>query len=213
MKLFNFDRVLCLSPHPDDVEYSMSGLIHKYKDTHFDILCMSIGGEHDTTSHPNRFDEVESFWKMMKCDNITLHFEYGFISRYKEPEWINMIGTKYLQGDPTSSVNCIILCSSHDVHFEHRIVNSIGIPLARKSKLSVIEYKSPSTNPEWIPNLFMELSPDILRKKVKSLQQFKTQLDAPYFSQENIPNFHIDFSATKRGAKYVELFRMVQLFS
>ena len=30
MKLFNFDRVLCLSPHPDDVEYSMLGTIMKY---------------------------------------------------------------------------------------------------------------------------------------------------------------------------------------
>ena len=27
MKLFDYDNVLCLSPHPDDVEFSMSGII------------------------------------------------------------------------------------------------------------------------------------------------------------------------------------------
>ena len=35
MKLFNYDNILCLSPHPDDVEFSMSGLIKKYSDTIF----------------------------------------------------------------------------------------------------------------------------------------------------------------------------------
>ena len=38
MKFLGFNKVLCLSPHPDDVEYSMSGTIIKYEDTHFDIV-------------------------------------------------------------------------------------------------------------------------------------------------------------------------------
>ena len=33
MKFLNYDKVLCLSPHPDDVEYGMLGTIMKYKDT------------------------------------------------------------------------------------------------------------------------------------------------------------------------------------
>ena len=37
MRLFNFNRVLCLSPHPDDVEYSMLGTIMKYSNTKFEI--------------------------------------------------------------------------------------------------------------------------------------------------------------------------------
>ena len=49
MKLLNLNRVLCLSPHPDDVEYSMLGTIIKHQDTIFDVLfhqvktqCMNI---------------------------------------------------------------------------------------------------------------------------------------------------------------------------
>ena len=42
MKLLNFNRVLCLSPHPDDVEYSMSGTIMKCTDTIFDIVCLYV---------------------------------------------------------------------------------------------------------------------------------------------------------------------------
>ena len=47
MKFLNYDRVLCLSPHPDDVEYGMLGTILKYKDTNFQILNVSRGGDFD----------------------------------------------------------------------------------------------------------------------------------------------------------------------
>ena len=38
MKLLQFNKVLCLSPHPDDVEYSMSATIKKFQDTQFDLI-------------------------------------------------------------------------------------------------------------------------------------------------------------------------------
>ena len=44
MKFLNFNRVLCLSPHPDDVEYSMLGTIIKHSSTTFDVLCLTKGG-------------------------------------------------------------------------------------------------------------------------------------------------------------------------
>ena len=33
MKFLDFNKVLCLSPHPDDVEYGMLGSMMKYKNT------------------------------------------------------------------------------------------------------------------------------------------------------------------------------------
>jgi len=40
-RFLNFNRVLCLAAHPDDVEYGMLGSIMKYTDTKFDILVLS----------------------------------------------------------------------------------------------------------------------------------------------------------------------------
>ena len=56
MKFLNFNKVLCLSPHPDDVEYSMLGTVMKHSDTQFDILCMTKGGAKgfDKTNGNNR---------------------------------------------------------------------------------------------------------------------------------------------------------------
>ena len=46
-KFLNANRVLCLSPHPDDIEYGALGIMYKFKDTQFDILTISIGGKFD----------------------------------------------------------------------------------------------------------------------------------------------------------------------
>jgi len=46
-KFLNADRVLCLSPHPDDIEYGALASMYKFQDTQFDIITISIGGKFD----------------------------------------------------------------------------------------------------------------------------------------------------------------------
>ena len=50
MKFLNYDRVLCLSPHPDDVEYGMVGSMYKFRNTQFDVLILSEGGDFDEST-------------------------------------------------------------------------------------------------------------------------------------------------------------------
>ena len=149
MKLLYFNRVLCLSPHPDDVEYSMSGTILGCTDTIFDIICLSNGGDCDTTTGTSRLDEVKNFWSGV--DNVNLHFsDCNFLREKKEEEWVNWIETKFLK---EISYDCIFTTSAIDSHFEHQLINRLGPALTRgiwpnRKNLgppSLIEYKSPST--------------------------------------------------------------------
>ena len=56
MKFLGFNKVLCLAPHPDDVEYSMGGTIIKHYNTQFDVLCLTQGGDCDiTTGNSNAY--------------------------------------------------------------------------------------------------------------------------------------------------------------
>ena len=210
MKFLNFDRVVCLSPHPDDVEYSMSATIAKYTDTHFDLVCMSYGGEDDPTSGIPRIDEVIRFWSELHLCNVTLKFYEGFISQYNESKWISKLENQHM----SPHIQCIITPSSKDAHFEHKIINSTVAPMTRKSPVSIIEYKSPSTTGEWIPNLFVDLTEEMHIAKVELLRKhFTTQTDAPYFEESSIRAFHTDFSSVKRGLSLVEMFRVVQIYS
>ena len=67
MKLLNYNKVLVLSPHPDDAEYGMLGAMGIYKDTQFDVFVLSEGGDFDESTNISRHNETRKvlfrkFW-------------------------------------------------------------------------------------------------------------------------------------------------------
>jgi predicted NUDIX family NTP pyrophosphohydrolase len=86
MKFLNFNRVLCLSPHPDDTEYSIAGVVLKHQDTHFDILCLTQGGDCDPTTGVDRIDEVKNSWSVSKATNYLVDEEDKGSSKRKKAE-------------------------------------------------------------------------------------------------------------------------------
>ena len=209
-KFLNFNNVLCLSPHPDDVEYSMAGVVLKYKETHFDILCMTHGGDFDPTTDKKRLMEVEDSWRSSGSSNYTLHFTSNkFLRELKEDAWVNYIETKFLD---EKKYDCIITPSELDSHFEHKFVSVLGWPLTRIRPISVIEYASPSTLNSWVPNLYVDIS-DFYNTKVKMLTSFESQKNRPYFSIDTLDGFHTNFQCSKKGVSKVEKFNIKQLFS
>ena len=209
MKFLNFDRILCLSPHPDDVEYSMSGIVLKYQDTQFDILCLSAGGETDITTGDHRNKEIFNVWNKSGVNNYKLYFSpYVCLKDIDVDEWIDYIETQILGN---SNYNCIIGPSECDSHFEHVLVSTFMMPLTRIDPYSIIQYKSPSTLDSWIPNLFVSIEEQYDIKK-KMLDEFKSQLHRTYFDSNIIDRFHDHFQSSKKGKKFVELYKIVSLY-
>jgi LmbE family N-acetylglucosaminyl deacetylase len=205
MKFLGFDKVLCLSPHPDDVEYSMAGTIIKYNSTCFDIVTLTNGGDFDETNIHPRTDEVINFWQGV--DNVSLQF--GLNSSFKsmdEAAWINHIETNCLHDH-----QAIMLTNAHDSHFEHRLVSKFGYALTRIKPISLIEYMSPSTQRMWQPNLFIDINEQYVEKKMR-LQAFKSQKGRSYFQEKQIDGFHTEFQCSKKGITLVEQFNIKQDF-
>ncbi len=97
MKFLGFNKVLCLAPHPDDVEYSMGGTIIKHYNTQFDILCLTQGGDCDVTTGNSRLDEVRNSWESTGITNINLYFSpYKLLKEKGEDEWVNYIETNFV---------------------------------------------------------------------------------------------------------------------
>ena len=209
MKFLNFNKVLCLSPHPDDVEYSMGGTVVKFTDTHFDILCLTQGGDCDNTTGTSRLEEVKNSWDITNQNNYKLYFsKYKFLKDLGDDEWINYIETHYTN---KKTYDCIITPSEFDSHFEHRIVSSFSWPLTRIKGISLIEYYSPSTLEKWTPNMFIDIT-NVYDTKLNMLKQFKSQQHRSYFSRETIDGFHTNFQCSKKGYNMVERFNLKQLF-
>ena len=209
MKFLEFNKVLCLAPHPDDVEYSLAGTVLKHNDTTFDILCLTQGGDCDNTTNVSRLNEVKNSWAVSKSNNYNLHFSgFKFLKDLGEDKWIS-----YIESNFTNKFNydAIILPSTNDSHFEHRLVSSFGWPLTRINSISLVEYCSPSTLESWVPNVFVDIKKHY-EVKLNMLKEFTSQQHRSYFKEEVIKGFHTNFQCSKKGITLVEQFNLKQLF-
>ena len=203
MKFLNHNKVLCLSPHPDDVEYGMLGVISKYGDTQFDILVLSEGGDFDSTVKQKRHNESKK--ALDGIANSTCFFsDIKFIKDMAEDEWINLIENKY----NIKGYDCIFHPPSEDSHFDHRFINQLSPALVRGYSCSRISYKTASVLDTWIPNLFVSLNNKVWKDKSKRLLNFNSQLDKSYFNTSSIESFHSNYECSKRGMNLVESFRI-----
>ena len=207
MKFLGYDNVLCISPHPDDTEYSMMGTILKYSDTMFTCLQLCQGGDMDETTGRNRLFEVQNVWEEAECSNVNLLFtEVKYMRDMREEEWINFIEEKL-----SPSLNAIVLPNEHDSHFEHRFVAGFGKALIRQRPITLIQYKTPSTDQTWVPNLFVDIEEEY-DIKVNALGKFESQQHRYYFREDVLRSFHSDFQSAKRAKHYVEQFKILDLY-
>ncbi len=207
MKFLGYDNVLCISPHPDDTEYSMMGTILKYSDTMFTCLQLCQGGDMDETTGRNRLFEVQNVWEEAECSNVNLLFtEVKYMRDMREEEWINFIEEKL-----SPSLDAIVLPNEYDSHFEHRFVAGFGKALIRQRPITLIQYKTPSTNQTWVPNLFVDIEEEY-DIKVNALGKFESQQHRYYFREDVLRSFHSDFQSAKRAKHYVEQFKILDLY-
>ena len=207
MKFLGFNKVLCLSPHPDDVEFGMMGTVLKYTDTQFDILCLSQGGDFDKTTSKDRLEEIKNVWK--NHSNVNLYYTYNkFIDDLKHDAWVNYIETNFLN---QNEYDCLFVPTNKDSHFEHKKVNQLAAPLTRVKNVSILEYRTPSTLDSWLPNTFVDIT-NYFEEKYNRLMKFISQNQRWYFKKELLKSFHSNFQSYKKGIKYTEKFRLIQLY-
>ena len=213
MKFLNLKKVLCLSPHPDDVEIGMMGTIFTYRGTKFDILCMTKGGAkgYDNTNELDRRKEVDNvwnFWKPGVTDHVQVHHsKYDYFEDSTEPGWINYIENEFIK---KYDYDGLFIPTKEDSMFEHRFVNGFGAALCRFSPISIIEYHTFSSLNSWQPNLFVDIQ-SIYHEKCNSLQEFKSQSHKSYFKRKSLDAFHNNFQCNKKGKGMVEQFKIIEL--
>ena len=214
MKFLILKKVLCLSPHPDDVEIGMMGTIFTYRGTKFDILCMTKGGAkgYDNTNELDRRKEVDNvwnFWKPGVTDHVQVHHsKYDYFEDSTEPGWINYIENEFIK---KYDYDGLFIPTKEDSMFEHRFVNGFGAALCRFSPISIIEYHTFSSLNSWQPNLFVDIQ-SIYHEKCNSLQEFKSQSHKSYFKRKSLDAFHNNFQCNKKGKGMVEQFKIIELF-
>ena len=207
MKCLNFDKVLCLSPHPDDIEIGLGGSIIKYSDTQFDMLTLSGGGDFEGTGVDVREIELMNAWQVTNVNNILINVEPSLKPKNNTEDFlVNTIETSYLNDHQAIFVPTYI-----DAHFEHRMTNRLAAALTRCKNISIIEYRTPSTLNDWIPNMYVDITNEY-EQKLLMLSKFSSQQNKEYFKRDMLDAFHTDFQSSKKGNKFVEHLKIIQLY-
>ncbi len=196
--------IIAFGAHPDDVEYGMSGTFGECDETEFFVIVLSNGGDFDKTTGNKRNSENENIWS--KYENVSGILDVGFVKSKHQDAMVNFV-EQNMNGADT-----IVTTPSMDSHFEHQIVNNLGPALCRRSPITLVEYRTPSTLNHWTPNYFVKLSEESYHKKKDVLKLFTTQQKAPYFDSETIDSFHHNFQCHKKGLSIVESYRIVESF-
>ena len=207
MKFLNSDYVLCIGAHPDDVEYGMAGTFLKCDETEFSVYVMSSGGDYDkTTLEIDRAAENRMVWNSFT--NVSGYIiNDTFVKDQPEDSMVQFI-EKHIH----PHIDVVVTMPLQDSHFEHRKINNLGPALCRRSPISLVEYRTPSTLNHWIPNHFENISVKDYIVKKNILKLFESQQDAPYFKDKTIDSFHHNFLCNKKGLSIVESYRIVEGF-
>jgi len=204
-KFLNADFVACLSPHPDDCEYSMSATILKNTETNFHIYNISSGGKH-STSGDVRLEEVRKFWSSYK--NVSLIFVgIEFIRDVQYDTFVKKMETIF-----RCDYDLLLSPPKEDTHQDHRKINEIANSLTRSKKMGLVEYMTPSTKIGWVPNMFVDITDEIQEKYVNLFDSFKSQSDKPYFTEEVFDSYHRNYQTVRRDLNNIEFFKVRSLY-
>lgn len=204
-KFLSFNNVLCVAPHPDDIEIAMLGTILKHKETNFYQYCISSGGDFDSTTSKKRQNEVKKIEKKIK--NLQCIFEnLGYIKNLDEDLIVKKIEDECFN----LNIECILTTSKNDIHFEHRKIFFCCEATTRNTSISLIEYQTVSSDKSWQFN-YVEHIEKQYKKKIKLLKHFKSQKNKKYFEKHFFDVFHSDPYIAKKTKNKVEKFNINML--
>jgi len=199
-------NILAIGAHPDDIEFGCGGTIIKHLELGDEvfIIIMTNGenGDHDQ-SRKECLNSLKFIG--IKESNIFFgDFPDGNLPDNKEAViFIEKVIRKF------NIVKVYTHCPE-DRHQDHRNCSN-AVSSAARNTPEILLFEGPSTNVSFEPHYFVELSYGQIKKKLNSLNFYKSQINKKSVNLqwvENLARVH----TTKTHAKYSEAFAINHLF-
>ena len=200
-------KVFAISTHPDDLEFGAFGTLYKYrKEMDLSIFICSLGGMGDKTSGMIRLQESTSALELLGPTSSVSRKEVG-VPRASYEDLVSVIENLI----KTTDSKTILIPSFSDTHQDHRMIHEVSISAVRRANVNLLNYPVLSTNSEFHPTLFVDISKE-LEKKMEALALHKSQKDKYYMSKQYLEAFHSDRVAMLQGVRYSERFEVLRAF-
>jgi LmbE family N-acetylglucosaminyl deacetylase len=154
------EKVLCLSPHIDDVELAMGGTLIRHRDEGDSIVIAVLNSDDDLVGDVKiRIEEQNKSELMLRATN-TLFFKKG-----------DSVESKIYSLD-TVEATIVYFPFELDSHQDHVVAAQIGFSVARRVKRA-LQYISTTSRFCW-PNHIQVIN---MEKKKELVSLFKSQID------------------------------------
>ena len=163
-------RILVFSPHPDDAEYGAWGFLNQNR--HEDITVVLVSGIVD------RLYEAKRAIVELGANSIELGAADGSIRA--DANLVAHLDKLFGEAD-------LALCPfPDDTHSDHREVAKAVKAGARRKKINVLFYATPSTDLSFAPNVFVPLTNDDREARANVLSKHESQKYQDYFSEQHL---------------------------
>lgn len=185
MKQFDFAlkegplKVLCLGAHSDDIEIGSGGTILKIASAlkaEFRWEIFSSGEERKSEA----LNSAALFLKTVESTDVNVHdFRNGYF-----PYTGAAIKDRFEAIKAEFSPDLVLTHYRGDLHQDHRVISELTWNTFRNHL--ILEYEIPKYDGDLgSPNLFVELSEEMCRKKIEYIRQsFVSQKDKHWFSED-----------------------------
>lgn len=165
------NNILIIGAHPDDIEFGCGGSIIKHLELgdNVFVLIMTNG---EQGNHPSNREECLNSLSSLGLKELNILFgnfpdgnlianniTIDFIERYINKLNITKVYT-----------HCL-----NDRHQDHRNCCN-AVSSAARNVPEIFFFQSPSTNVSFEPHYFIELSEDNLKKKIRALNHYQSQI-------------------------------------
>ena len=205
----NYESILAIGAHPDDVEYGCLGFLLANKNqSNIHVYVASVGSVADPTPGRIRVEETSRALSILTPKNLEIRHKKGIIDENFQ-EILSDLEYLIEKTRPT----LILTHGPHDTHQEHKLLYDISISAARRKKLSMLRYSIVSNTSYFQPNYFFEFSEEILNQKMHQLSYHKTQADKNYMTKEFLINYHLRPYSYLHGIKYCEAYEVERIMN
>ncbi len=209
--MVDFDKVLILSPHPDDGEFGAGGSISQFIERGKEIHYVAFS--HCEASVPSGFPlnalqiECNEATKILgiKPENlILLDYEVRTFPLHRQEILEDMIKLA-----DKIKPDLVLVPSSNDTHQDHDTIHREALRAFKKIS-SIWGYEHPWNNLTFTTDIFVKLEERHIKRKIEALSQYRSQDFRTYFDEQ-----YIRALAYTRGVQtdftYAETFELVRL--
>jgi N-acetylglucosamine malate deacetylase 1 len=211
MSVWDYKKILILSPHTDDGELGAGGTIARFLDEGKEVYYVAFSTCENSLPESYPKDTLKK-----ECLNslatLGIPRENIYILGYKVrtyPEHRQAILDDLIMTRNQIKPNLVIVPSSSDTHQDHAVIYWESLRAFKKCS-SIWGYELSWNDRSFSTDIFVRLQPQHLEMKLKSLNNYVSQQNHSYMQERNISSLMIS-----RGAQidlpFAEAFELIRV--